>query len=561
MLLNRLAEYEQNRPDEQPVMYIFRPVKWLIDLDEGGKYMGITPLTDGKGGKNDRGKLMNLPHVMKTAGIKAKLLSDSGEYVLGISDTEDRQERGRECHKAFINLLEDCVKKSREKTVHAIVSFFKQGSLPQNEIEEKEIKAKDEITFRVAGVFPFELTVIQDYWANKCAEEVESKGQCIVCGRYGPVLKRIPHKIKRIPNGQSAGNSIISANADPFESYGLKNSLIAPTCLKCAEDFSRGLNHLLDDKDSHIRVGPSAYVFWTKEESDFTIGNYFQSPDPAQVRALIRSVKTAQTGNLDLDAADFFAASLSASGSRVVVRDYLETTIFHVKEKLAQWFKLQKIVNTNGLDADPIALYPLAASLYRDPNKDMSPHVLPAMVGSALHGNPMPKWLLALAVRRNVADQKITRPRAALIKMVLFSNNIHNKLEVDKMVEQDISTENQAYHLGRLMAVLDSIQREAQRGIKSTITDRFYGSASTAPASVFGRLLSGSKAHMAKIRKDRKWLYNIFEERLEEVCGRITSFPPILKLNDQGMFALGYYHRKADDRKEIENRIKNKEDK
>ena len=53
----------------------------------------------------------------------------------------------------------------------------------------------------------------------------------------------------------------------------------------------------------------------------------------------------------------------------------------------------------------------------------------------------------------------------------------------------------------------------------------------------------------------------ILEERLEQVCGQITSFPSILKLNDQGMFALGYYHQEADTRKEIANRSKDKEDK
>ena len=369
--------------------------------------------------------------------------------------------------------------------------------------------------------------------------------------------KGSPHKIKKIPNGQSAGNSVISANKDPFESYGLKNSLVAATCPRCAENFSIGMNHLLDNKDSHIRVGPSVCIFWTKEESDFSIGNYFQSPDPTEVGALIRSAKTGEFGNLELDEADFFAASLSASGSRVVVRDYLETTILRIKQKLAKWFELQKIVNTDGSDSDPIALYPLAASLYRDANKDMSPHVLPAMVGSALHGNPLPKWLLALAVRRNATERKVTRPRAAVIKMVLFSEL--DRLEENTMVELAKQSENQAYQLGRLMAVLEAIQKQAQRGIKSTITDRFYGSASTAPASVFGRLLAGSKAHLAKIRKEKEGLYHIFEKSLEGVCGQISSFPSILNLNDQGMFALGYYHQKADDRKEIESRRKNKE--
>ena len=559
MLLSRLAEYTRNRLGKQPAMYEPRPVKWLVDLNEEGEFLGISMLSGGGGGRKDRGKPMDLPHVMKSSGIKAKLLSDSAEYVLGLSDTDERQGRARKCHQAFMELLEDCGKRTEEKSIRAILGFYKTGGLPQDEIERNDIQSKDEVTFRVANNYPFNLSVVQDYWETKSTEDIDFKGQCIVCAQEGPILQRIPHKIKRVPNGQTAGNSIISANADPFESYGLKNSLIAPSCPKCAEDFSKALNTLLADKCSHIRVGPSVYVFWTKQESDFTIGNYFQEPDPNEVRELIRSVRTAQAGSLGLDETDFYAVSLSASGARVVVRDYLEATILQVKKNLARWFEMQRTINANGIDADPIALYPLAASLYRDLNKEMSPHVLPALIGSALHGRRLPEWLLALAVRRNVADRQVTRPRAAVVKMVLCSEN-NQKIWEGNMVEIEKKSQNQAYQLGRLMAVLESIQKEAQKGIKSTITDRFYGSASTAPASVFGRLLSGSKPHLAKIRKNKKWLYDILEKRLEEVCREIASFPAVLKLKDQGMFALGYYHQKADARKAIENKMKNKED-
>jgi len=561
MLLTRLVEFTQNRLKAFPVMYASRPVKWLIDLDEKGNFLGIIMLSDGTGRRTDRGKSMNLPHAMKSSGIKAKLLSDSGEYVLGICGNEKKKKRTQQCHQAFLELLEDCAKKTKEESVLTVLKFYEQGGLPADKIKEKDIQSKDEITFRVANNFPFEPESVRNFWAEKNAEDVDSKGQCIICGNNGPVLQRIPHKIKRVPDGQKAGNSMISANEKPFESYGLKNSLIAPTCPKCAEDFSRGLNHLLEDKGSHIRVGPSVYVFWTKGESDFSICDFFQKPQAAQVLALINAAKKADIGSLGIEESDFFAVSLSASGARVVVRDYLETTIAKVKIKLSRWFELQRLINTDGLDSDPIALYPLAASLYRDANKEMSPHVLPSLVGSAFHGNPLPKWLLSLALNRNIADRQVTRPRAAIIKMVLYSQKDQNITEVKSMVELDVNLKNQGYQLGRLMAVLESIQKVALKGIKSTITDRFYGSASTAPASVFGRLLSGSKAHLAKIRKDKEGLYQIFEQRLEQVCGQITSFPSILKLNDQGMFVLGYYHQKADTRKEIANRSKNKEDK
>ena len=324
MLLSRLAEYTRNRLGKQPAMYEPRPVKWLVDIDEAGNFLGIAPLSDGRGGRNDRGKLMDLPHVMKSSGIKAKLLSDSAEYVLGLSDTDERQERAQKCHQAFVGLLEDCEKKTKEKSIRAILSFYKSGGLPRGEIERNGIQSKEEVTFRVASNYPFKMSVVKGYWETKNTEDIDSKGQCIVCAGEGSVLQRIPHKIKRVPNGQSAGNSIISANADPFESYGLKNSLIAPTCPKCAEDFSRALNTLLADKSSNIRVGPSVYVFWTKEESDFTIGNYFQEPEPDEVRELIRSVRTAQAGSLGFDETDFYAVSLSS----ILIFCFLKSLIF-----------------------------------------------------------------------------------------------------------------------------------------------------------------------------------------------------------------------------------------
>ena len=91
MLLTRLVEFTQNRLPPCPVMYASRPVKWLIDLNERGEFLGITMLSDGTGGNNDRGKLMKLPHAMRAAGIKAKLLSDNGEYVLGICGNEKKK--------------------------------------------------------------------------------------------------------------------------------------------------------------------------------------------------------------------------------------------------------------------------------------------------------------------------------------------------------------------------------------------------------------------------------------------------------------------------------------
>lgn len=111
-----------------------------------------------------------------------------------------------------------------------------------------------------------------------------------------------------------------------------------------------------------------------------------------------------------------------------------------------------------------------------------------------------------------------------------------------------------AYQCGRLLAVLEEIQRAALPGINATIIDRFFGTASSAPAGVFGRLVRGSQHHLAKLERDRRGAYVSLQRRMEEVCGRIPAypaFPRTLNLEEQALFCLGYYHQRANDRAEL----------
>ena len=136
------------------------------------------------------------------------------------------------------------------------------------------------------------------------------------------------------------------------------------------------------------------------------------------------------------------------------------------------------------------------------------------------------------------------------------------------MVQLQTDHPEAGYHCGRLLAVLENIQRESAKPTKlnTTIIDRFYGTASTAPASVFGRLVKGAQSHLSKIRrrKDNAAEYAL-QERLEEILTTLSeisspaSFPTTLNLNQQGFFALGYYHQRADDRAQMRNRITAKE--
>lgn len=141
----------------------------------------------------------------------------------------------------------------------------------------------------------------------------------------------------------------------------------------------------------------------------------------------------------------------------------------------------------------------------------------------------------------------LTHQRAALIKLVILS---HPKLKEEFIVTDQLNPENPhpAYQCGRLLAVLDGLQENAV-GARATLVDRYYGSASATPASVFGVLLRNAQNHVSKMRRDnsKRGLAYYFDRRIGEIAQRFSAdkgFPRTLSLEEQGLFALGFYQEK-----------------
>ncbi len=551
MLLEKLREYSE-RLDLDPPMYLKTPIKWLIDLDGKGCLINLVQTTQEAGKKKDRGKEFSAPHIGRASGVRAKLLADNGEYVLGLARDKNKQARVDECHRAFVEQVRTCADAAGEQSVRAVLGFLEQLDVSELQFP-KDWDPAHTMTFRVDGILPIALPSVQEHWAAVAAggekansESADTQMSCLICGQLRPAVKRHQFKIKRIPGGQTSGMAMISANVPAFESYGLEASLIAPTCQKCGEQFTKSANTLIEGADTHITVGPLVYIFWTKGEQPFSVATLLARPEPTDVRALIESAFRGTTASTKLDDRPFYATAFSASGGRVVVRDWLDATIREVRRNLARYFVLQRLVEWDGAEGRPYGLFALGASTVRDVNRELSPQVPKVLLHMALKGGPLPMWLLFQAVKRNRAEQGITRPRATIIKMVLLSQQSIS--EEDGMANMDTDNQDQAYLCGRLLAVLEAIQREAIPGAKATITDRFFGTASSAPASVFGRLIRGAQPHLARLRKDRRGTYEALEKRLEEVQQNLALFPKTLSLQKQGLFGLGYYHQRAADR-------------
>lgn len=101
-----------------------------------------------------------------------------------------------------------------------------------------------------------------------------------------------------------------------------------------------------------------------------------------------------------------------------------------------------------------------------------------------------------------------------------------------------------AYRLGRLFAVLEKAQEEAIPGANATIKDRFFGSASSTPSVVFPQLIRLSQHHLAKLDLGAKIHKEQLIQSILEGIDETKGFPAHLRLEDQGMFALGYYHQR-----------------
>jgi CRISPR-associated protein Csd1 len=591
VILTRLKEYADTQMDLPPEMYTATPVRWLINLTLAGQRDGPPTPLGGDTKNNKRGENLLIPNLVRASGIKPKLLADNGEYVLGIGRADGDSAKVAERHRQFKELVQQCAQITQEASVQAIVNFLEQW-IPDSSLFPKGFDPQDTITFRVDDVLPaVEIESVQRFWARHTAGQPEENTggdettprtilQCLVTKTEGPVEARMPGKIKGIPGGQTSGTSLVSANATAFSHYALENSLTSPISRDAAERFTKALNHLISLEDSRLYVGPVLYVFWTREKSVFNPRKPLAQPRAGEIKHMLSSIYTGAEAYGQRKNA-FYALALSASGGRAVVRNWLEITVPDAARNLERWFRAQNIVDDYGQTHDPLGVKQLAESLYRrsykirkfDASKEIPARVISHLVGIALQGGPISSEWLAQVVRRcavgtviqNGSREHVTRAQAAFIKLALSTQPGGEKHmdDLEKFtpkpnLERD---DGIAYQCGCLLAELEAIQRAALGKVNASIVERYYGAASSTPSMAFASLLKGARAHLGKLRNQKRGTWNALEQELEKILEPFKQneddtprFPKTLSIVQQGIFALGFYHRRAENRAQIDAR-------
>jgi CRISPR-associated protein Csd1 len=189
--------------------------------------------------------------------------------------------------------------------------------------------------------------------------------------------------------------------------------------------------------------------------------------------------------------------------------------------------------------------YLLGSTVLDWKSENIPPNLAGNVMRAVLNGSPYPETFANQCLRRVRAERDVTRVHASIVKACLNRKmRVANPMNEKEMaVGLDPSNMNVGYRLGRLFAVLEKIQEDANPGINATIRDRFYGAASSNPVAVFPQLLKLKNHHLSKLENQ---VFKIaHERRLAEIIeGLSNDMPAHLVMDDQARFAIGYYHQR-----------------
>ncbi|KAF0219727.1 MAG: CRISPR-associated [Geobacteraceae bacterium] len=521
---------------------------------------------------------------------KARLLLDKPEEVLCYGGDPSKKK-----HQLYLDKIADY---QQLQELAPIIAFYHHNkaigldkALEQFEsiaaTDDKKIKKKiiGNIGFRVQAEAvrihekPEVLNAIISKYESFQQEQLSGATRpCSVCGKTDFPVEDIPHgMIKKVPDGQTAGCALVSYNENAFESYELKGNRNSSVCTNCAKTYVEGLNWLLSSgneipvTDKKGKTKPqfrytnrrnfgsdTAMVFWTRNNQALDEMDLLEVPSAADVAKMIESLASGKEKDARyLEPERFYSCTLSGAAARIAVRDWIETSLGDFRTSIALWFRDvaidkydfdQKKVLTNYAP-----LYYLARSCQRqriksdgsyeyDKDDTATARVAASLWKAALQNSTIPLWILTKALQRSRLD--VTAERAALIKLILNRNNkgggfmiTENTVQGDRPI---------AYVCGQIFAKLESIQYAALGDRNAGIREKYFTYAMTSPAAAFGRLFNLHSKHFTKLKSEKPGLAVSLDKELQELCKDvdIQKFPQLFLLEEQGQFAIGYYHQK-----------------
>jgi CRISPR-associated protein Csd1 len=587
MILSALNDYYQRllaNPDPvsglakvPPYGFSEQQISYCLVLSKEGVLVDIEDVRD-TSAKKPKPKLLSVPSPYARPGQFTQKAFDSGKdnafflwdktaYSLGISLADDVPTFTSIAFASFKRFHHTSLDATEDMALKAVYLFVKNW-IPENYAETPiQIRHIDaNLVFKLDGdlCFVHERPAAQALWL-KVMQPVEggvvNTGDCLVTGQRS-ALARLHPAIKGVYGGQSAGGSIVSFNAESYTSYGKDQGDNAPVSEAAAFGYTTALNYLLRRNNGQcISIGDTSTVYWAiaadaakASTAESLFGWMLNMPtddksEQAQIKPVLDKIAQGKPlSEIAPDLADgtrFYVLGLAPNASRLSIRYWMDTSFGELATHVAQHFK-DLALDPLPWREPPSVWRLLIQTASQGKSENIPPQLAGELLRSIITGQRYPRMLLSQLVQRIRADGDLNGLRVALLKAVLVRD--YRKGFIQEEIPMGLDEQNMlpAYRLGRLFAVLERIQEGALgKDVNATIADRYYGTASSVPYSVFPRLLAGCKNHLSKIRKDKpSYAVNLNKDLASVIEGLPGEFPKHFSIEQQGQFAIGYYHQK-----------------
>lgn len=490
---------------------------------------------------------------------KARLLLDNAEYTLECESTKDFKKN----HETYLKKLNEYRKIAELAPVFSFLSKPQEVAKAKDAFEAMpKNKQKGNMTFMVDSTRLVDLECVKDAiirnYENRLCSYVRKERCCSVCGKNDYPIVDIPHGGVNMP-GSDKKCSLVSYNEKAFESFNLKGNLNSGICINCARNYVEALAFLTKSQwltndngkkyikyDNAIELSDDTLIaFWTKEPTeDVDPFSDIYQPTEERIRRLFSSIAKGDSQRVDVDVDNYFyCCTMSSAAARIAVRDWMAISVSQYQKNIRQWFEDVATIKDGkiyypGIDA-------ILNNCIKKSKATQSDYKAKARIGAmlwhaALTNKSLPAMIL-LSVLDQIEHEKNNNKRVAFAEekstviRLLLNRNVKNKYKMKEVLDEQ--NESKAYLCGRLFALVCKLQFVAQDEVNSSIKDRFFASASTAPANVMGLLLT---KYVPIYEKKTKGAYT---KSITEIAARIGHFPDKFTAIERGEFALGYYYQ------------------
>lgn len=566
-MLNEILAYAERTGLKSEPGFTVKTAKWAIIINEQAEISGITPLGDGKNGLTfthcpdlSQGEMI-AGGVTRSQFLIESLAVVALFYKADIKETELKKFQTKRQY--FLQQLELASEDCPELAfIAAALNNPDQLETLQTLIENQQPKPKstDSVTFLVNENYPLKSTTWHSWWRKQrqpvdtVNDKKKSAATIMRCLFTGAVIEPVEThpKIKGLSSvgGLGTGDVLMAFDKEAFQSYGLSKSTNAATDEITAKSYAETFNKLITEQSIRLVNGLAVYWFGHNLANDdddmFTELENPSEPLAGQAtrpKQLLEAIKTGQRPDL-LDNY-YYVVTVSGQAGRVMVRDWQQGRLTELLLNVSKWFEDLQIITRDGRKlAPPPKFLAVAGCLVRD-LKDAPAPLINELWRTALNKNkpvPYAAFTLALLESRKAIIKEEAQNHARMGLMKAY--HIRNKGDQDMSTNLNPEHPSPAYQCGRLLAVLADLQYAALGDVGAGVIQRYYTATSQAPALRIGQLMSNAQNHLNN-PKVRGGLANIFENHLSEIMSRMNSIPKTLDLEQQSLFALGYYQQLA----------------